>query len=168
MRQIQIEKITLNVGAGKDNAKLEKGIKLLKLITGIEPVKTVTSKRIPGWGLRPGLPIGCKITLRDEPATKVLGRLIEGKDKIIKDSQFDNHGNLSFGIHEYIDIPDVEYEPDIGIMGFEVCVTFKRAGYRVKDRKIRKNKIKSNHKITKKEVIDFMTEKFDLNIGEKE
>ena len=58
MREIRIEKITLNIGAGKDVGKLEKGVKLLKNITGINPVKTVTQKRIPTWGLRPGLPIG--------------------------------------------------------------------------------------------------------------
>lgn len=62
MRNIRIEKVTLNIGAGKDQNKLDKARLLLKAITGIEPVKTVTQKRIPGWGLRPGLPIGCKIT----------------------------------------------------------------------------------------------------------
>ena len=29
MRQISVEKVTLNIGAGKDQAKLEKGIKLI-------------------------------------------------------------------------------------------------------------------------------------------
>ena len=72
MKTIRIEKITLNVGAGKDQNKLEKGMKLLQKVTGIEPIKTFTSKRIPGWGLRPGLPIGCKITLRREEAEKLL------------------------------------------------------------------------------------------------
>ena len=75
MQEIRIEKITLNIGAGKDQLKLEKGIKLLKNITGIEPVKTTTSKRIPEWGIRPGLPIGCKITLRKKEAEKLLKRL---------------------------------------------------------------------------------------------
>jgi len=64
MKVIRIEKITLNIGAGKDQNRLDKAKILLKHVTGIEPVKTVTKKRIPNWGLRPGLPIGCKITLR--------------------------------------------------------------------------------------------------------
>ena len=68
MQAIKVEKITLNIGAGKDQTKLERGILLLKNITGIDPVKTFTNKRIPTWGLRPGLPIGCKITLRKEKA----------------------------------------------------------------------------------------------------
>ena len=47
MRKIRIAKVTLNIGAGKDTSKLEKGVLLLKSITGIDPVKTITSKRIP-------------------------------------------------------------------------------------------------------------------------
>lgn len=168
MREIRIGKVTLNVGAGKDTNKLEKGIKLLKVITGIDPVKTITQKRIPSWGLRPGLPIGCKITLRKEKAIEVLKKLLEAKEFILQESQFDDTGNLSFGIHEYIDIPGIEYEPDIGIMGFEVCVTFERAGFRIKNRKIRKRKIKANHKIAKKEVIDMMKKEFNITIGEPE
>ncbi len=58
MRTIKIEKLTLNIGAGKNQDKLDKGVILLKYLTGMNPVKTVTQKRIPGWGLRPGLHIG--------------------------------------------------------------------------------------------------------------
>jgi len=168
MKEIRIGKVTLNIGAGKDMAKLEKGVKLLKLVTGIDPVKTITQKRIPTWGLRPGLPIGCKITLRKQKAIDMLRRLLEAKDFIIKESQFDETGNLAFGIHEYIDVPGIEYEPEIGILGFEVCVTFERAGFRIKTRKIKKRKIKGNHKIKKQEVIDMMKKEFNLKIGEPE
>ena len=55
MRQIGVEKVTLNIGAGKDQGKLEKGIKLIQTIAGHAPVKTFTKKRIQEWGLRPGL-----------------------------------------------------------------------------------------------------------------
>jgi ribosomal protein L5 len=54
MQEIRIEKITLNIGCGKDQSRIEKGIKLLKNIAqGSTPVKTITKKRIPEWGLRP-------------------------------------------------------------------------------------------------------------------
>ena len=117
MKKISVEKITLNFGAGKDQKLLEKGSKLLKNLTGIKPVKTTTQKRIPGWGLRPGLSIGCKITLRGKKADELLIRLVKAKDNQLKPSCFDNNGNVSFGIHEYIDIPKSEYDPDIGIIG---------------------------------------------------
>ena len=42
MRNIRIEKLTLNIGCGKDQSRLDKAIKLLKNITGINPVKTFT------------------------------------------------------------------------------------------------------------------------------
>ena len=163
-RNIKINKVTLNIGAGKDQVKLDKGIKLLKSITNVSPVKTVTSKRIPGWGLRPGLPIGCKVTLRRKNAVEVLKRLIQAKDNNLRESQFDNNGNIAFGIEEYIDIPGVKYDPEIGIIGLEVCVTLERNGFRIKRRKIAKKKIPKKHTITKQEAIDFMKKEFNIKL----
>ncbi len=45
MRKIQIDKVTLNVGAGKSQDRLEKGVLLLKAISGVKCVKTTTQKR---------------------------------------------------------------------------------------------------------------------------
>jgi len=168
MRQIRIEKITLNIGAGKDQAVLEKGMQLLKNITGIPPVKTVSKKRIPEWGIRPGLPIGCKLTLRKKQAEDMLKRLLEAKSRTLKESQFDGNGNLSFGIHEYIDIPDAKYDPKIGIIGLEVCVTLERPGYRIKKRRIQKKKLPIKQRIEKKEAIDFFVNNFNVKVGEEE
>lgn len=168
MKNIRIEKITLNVGAGKDQSVLEKGLRLLKNITGIEPVKTVTKKRIPTWGLRPGLPIGCKLTLRGKKASEILDRLIKAKDGILTERQFDTTGNIAFGIHEYIDVPGLEYDPKIGIMGLEVCVTLERPGYRVKKRFNKKAKIGKKHIIKKEEAMEFMKTSFAIKIGEPE
>ncbi|MEE9525245.1 MAG: 50S ribosomal protein L5 [Candidatus Woesearchaeota archaeon] len=168
MRNLRIEKITLNIGTGKEQARLEKGMKLLKMITGISPIKTVSTKRIPGWGLRLGLPIGCKLTLRKKAAKEVLIRLLESKDNQLSPNQFDSNGNLAFGIPEYIDIPEANYDPDIGIMGLEVCVTLERAGFRIKKRKLKQKKIPTKHKITKEEAIDFISKQFNVKVGEEE
>ncbi|MEK6828050.1 MAG: 50S ribosomal protein L5, partial [Nanoarchaeota archaeon] len=135
MKNIRIEKVTLNIGAGKDQARLEKGLVLLNAVTNATPIKTITSKRIQEWGLRPGLPIGCKLTLRKDRAIKMLPRLLVAIDNKLREKQFDNNGNIAFGIHEYIEIPGVKYDPKIGIMGFEVCVTLERPGYRIKRRR---------------------------------
>ena len=168
MKQIRIEKLTLNIGAGKDQNKLENGMKVLKSITGINPVKTFTQKRIPSWGLRPGLPIGCKITLRKEQAIEMMKKLLEARDNILKDGQFDDFGNIAFGIPEYIDIPTVKYDPKIGIMGLEVCITLQRPGFRIKKRRIKKKKIPKRHTIAKEEAIDFMQKNFNVKVGEEE
>jgi large subunit ribosomal protein L5 len=168
MREIRIEKLTLNVGAGKDQDRLKKSMMLLKNISGIQPVKTVTQKRIAGWGLRPGLPIGCKITIRKKQATELLGRLVKAKGNKLKTSCLDDSGNISFGINEYIDVPDVKYDPEIGMAGFQVSVTLERPGFRVKRRKIMKRKIHKNHKITKKDTTEYLEKQFNVKVGEKE
>ncbi len=167
MREIRIEKVTLNIGAGKSPERLEKGVRLLKNITGIAPVKTFTNKRIPTWGLRPGLPIGCKLTLRKGKAGELLQKLIAAKDSKLNPRQFDEEGNVAFGIHEYIDIPGINYDPEVGIMGLEVCITLERPGFRIKRRKIAKRRL-GHHRITKNEAIDFMKNKFNVRIGEQE
>lgn len=166
MRELRIEKVTLNVGAGKDQGKLEKGIKLLKLITGIEPVKTLTMKRVPTWGLRPNLPIGCKITIRKDTEA-LLKRLLYAKDFKLKESNIDNNGSISFGIHEYVDVEGIDYNHDVGLMGFEVSVTLERPGFRIKRRAVNPRKINNKHKISKEESIEFLNSKFNVKVGDE-
>ena len=168
MNIIRIEKLTLNVGSGKEQDKLEKSVKLLKNITGLNPVKTVSNKRIPNWGLRPGLAVGCKLTLRKAPARELLSRLLMSKDNKLTEKQFDNEGNISFGIHEYIDIPGVKYDPQIGVLGLQATVTLEKIGYGVKRRRLMPRKIPKKHRITKQESMEFMKKQFDVDIGEKE
>ncbi len=168
MQQVRIEKITLNFGGGKDQKRLEKGIKLIKEITHIEPVKTATQKRIQGWGLRPGLPIGCKVTLRKDLAKKTLKRLLHAKDFQLKETNFDQEGNLAFGIHEYIDVEGVKYDPEIGVLGLEVAVTLERPGFRVKRRSRKAARIGKKHRITREESIAFMKKEYNTKIGDDE
>ena len=166
MKTIAIEKLTLNIGAGKDQTKLDHGVTLLQNITGIRPVKTITKKRIPEWGLRPGLPIGCKLTLRGKKAEELLKRLLEAKENKLLKKQFTQDGNISFGIPEYIDIGQMKYDPKIGIMGLEVCVTLQRPGFRVKRRNYLKRKIPKNHKINAEDAMGFMEKKYSVDVGE--
>jgi len=166
MRRIRIEKLTLNIGVGKAPEKLDKGLKLLKNITGIAPVKTFTQKRIPAWNLRPGLPIGCKLTLRKGQVNDLLKRLLGAKENRLRESQFDEEGNIAFGIHEYIDIPGVNYDPEVGIMGLEVCVTLERLGYRIRRKRLHGAKIPKKHKVTKQDAMEFMQKEFMVKVGE--
>ena len=62
-------------------------------------------------------------------------RALEAVEFNIKEKSFDTHGNFSFGIKEHIDLPDVQYDPDVGIFGMDVCVNLQKRGYRVKERK---------------------------------
>lgn len=168
MQQVRLEKITLNIGAGKDQKKLELGLKLLKKITEIDPVRTVTNKRIPTWGLRPGLPIGCKITLRKQKAIEILKRLLEAKERKLSETQFDENGSVAFGVQEYIDIPGVGYDPEIGNMGLEVCVTLEKPGFRIKKRRLMKRKLPSKQRINRQEAMEFLKNSFQVRFGELE
>ncbi|HLC47124.1 MAG TPA: 50S ribosomal protein L5 [Candidatus Nanoarchaeia archaeon] len=167
MRTIRVEKLTLNIGAGKEQSVLDKGTMLLKNITGIDPVKTVTQKRIPTWGVRPGLPIGCKITLRGKKALALIPSLLDAKSNKLLPSCFDENGSVSFGIHEYIDIKGVKYDPKIGIMGLQVCITLERPGFRIKRRRKAQRKIPPAHKINKQEAEAFMKQAFNTALAEE-
>src|SRR3989338_1410523 len=155
MKKISISKLTLNIGAGKDEEMLKKGLKLLQKLSPLTPIKTVSKKRIPAWGLRPGLVIGCKVTIRKD-AEKLLKRLLAAKENILSTKNFDNKGNLAFGIPEYIDIEGLEYDPELKILGLEVAVTLERPGYRVKKRKIKPGNLGKNHKVTREDAIAFV------------
>ncbi|MBR9702469.1 50S ribosomal protein L5 [Candidatus Woesearchaeota archaeon] len=163
MRTIKVEKLTLNIGAGKDTKLLEKGMKLIESLTGTAPVKTITQKRIPGWGLRPGLPIGCKLTLRGKKAEELIPRLLAAKENNLSKKNFDDAGNISFGVPEYIDIEGAVYDPKIGIIGLQVCITLVRPGYRVKSRSLRPARIRKQ-RLVRDEAVVFMKEKFKTTV----
>jgi len=156
MREIKIEKVVLSVGAIGDN--LEKGFKLLKMLTGKKPAKMKSKRRIPTLGIRPGLEVGAVVTIRKN-TQEVLKKMLATIDNQLKKKQV-SENNFSFGIKEYLEIPGVEYEREIGIMGFDVTVVFKRAGRRVKLKKVKKGKIPKRQIITKQEIIKFMEENF--------
>ena len=159
MKEIKIEKVVLSVGGTGDN--LEKGFKLLKMLTGKNPAKMKSRKRIPSLGVRPKLEVGAVVTLRKN-MEETLKRLLATKDNILKKSQI-SENSFSFGVKEYIEIPGVEYQRDIGIRGFDATVTFKRAGKRIKLKKIKSGKIPKRNEISKEEIIKFMEEKFKTN-----
>ena len=51
MRKIKIEKVVLNIGGTAE--ELEKGTKLLQMLTNRKPAKMKSHKRIPALGVRP-------------------------------------------------------------------------------------------------------------------
>ena len=163
MIEIKIEKVTLNCGTGTEKNKLEKSMKLLQLVSGKKPVKTTTQKRIPAFQIRPGLEIGCKVTIRKAETKELLKRLFEAIGNKLNSKQI-NPGSFSFGIKEYLEIPGIIYQRDIGMAGLEVCVTFTRAGLKIKKRKAKKGKIPKRQKITKEETIAFIKENLNVEV----
>jgi large subunit ribosomal protein L5 len=163
MKEISLEKMTLNIGAGEPGPKLEKSQKILEIITGNKVVITKTRKRTTFGGAK-NRPIGVMTTMRGAKAEELLKRLVQAVEEF-RESQFDRNGNFSFGIKEYIHIPGVKYDPDIGILGMDVCVTLTRPGYRVSRRRIRPARQGKNHMITKEEGIEWAKKELGLKIG---
>ncbi len=163
MREVEIEKVILSIGAVSN--ELEKAAKLLKLISGMQTVRTKARKRIPAFGIRPGLEIGVKVTLRGKKAEEILKKLLASVNNQLKTKQI-NDEDLSFGIEEYIEIPGIEYQRDIGMIGLNVSVIFKRKGKRIEIKKRRKGKIPKRQKTTKQEIIELLNKKFNTEIVE--
>ena len=160
MREIKIEKVVLNIGGTEE--KLEKGFILLKTLSGKTPVKVKATKRIPTWGVRPGLGVGVKVTLRSKDAEEILKKILPAINNILKEKQIKDNF-VSFGVHEYIEIPSVEYIREVGIMGFEVTVVFARNGKRVEKKKIKRGKTR-RQVVSAKEIEDIMINKFKTEI----
>ena len=163
MQEIEIEKMILHCGGTED--KLEKSVKLLEMVTGSNKIYVIKStKRIPAFGISPGKKSGAKITLRDKEKIKgLLKRFFVSMDNTIQRKQI-TINQFCFGIAEYIEIPGLEYNRDIGITGFEVMLVFKRKGKSVKMRKIKQGKYPKRQDVTKEEIESYMEDKFELEI----
>ena len=165
MRTISLEKLTLNIGAGEPGAKLEKSKAMLEKITGRTCVITKVRRRNTFGGTK-GRPIGVKVTLRGPEALELLRRLLHAAGNKVLISSFDSTGNFSFGVAEYINIQGVRYDPEIGILGLDVCITLKRPGYRIKRRAYRPSPIGKRHQITKEDAMEW-AKGFGIQVVEK-
>ncbi|MBI4045096.1 MAG: 50S ribosomal protein L5 [Candidatus Diapherotrites archaeon] len=164
MKDIRVEKVTVNMGVGQAGEELEKAITIMKNITSMQPVKTLCKVKQPTWGIRIGLAIGAKVTMRKKKAEDFLKEALKAKDNQLMQKNFDNQGNVGFGIKEYIDLPRAKYDPKLGIKGFDVLISLERPGFRVKRRKIGKKRIPLSHRVTKTEAIDFVSKKFGVEV----
>jgi len=165
MKKVMLEKVTLNCGVGVEPHRIEKSVKLLEMISKKKAKVIITKKRIPAFGVRPGLKLGCKVTVRKKEGMELLKRLLEALGNKLSTSQI-NPGSFAFGLKEYIEIPGVTYQRDIGLLGFDICVTLTRAGARVEEKKTKRGKIPARSRITKEETIKFMEENFKTKFDE--
>lgn len=163
MKQIHVEKVTVNIGCGEPGSKVDKAEKLLEKITGKEPVRTESGEGMKTFGRRSGLNIGVMVTLRGEEAREFLEKVMPASDGI-SESQFDGNGNFSFGVGEYIDVPGVDYDSDIGMMGFEVAVSLERPGYRVKRRDYKPSELDDDHRVDDYDARNFVEDELGIEV----
>lgn len=129
MQVPRLQKIAINQGIGAavtDKKLIDNSIKELTTITGQQAVGTRSKKDISNFKLRKGMPIGVRVTLRDNHMYEFLDRLIAValpriRDfKGINDKGFDGHGNYTLGVTEQIIFPEINIDQINKIMGMDI------------------------------------------------
>ena len=127
----RLEKVIVNVGVGeaKENAKvLEAVVGDVAAITGQKPVITKAKKSIANFKLREGMPIGVKVTLRQDRMWEFVDRLFNIALPRVRDFRginpdgFDGRGNYSLGIKEQLIFPEIEYDKIDKIRGMDIVM----------------------------------------------
>jgi large subunit ribosomal protein L5 len=127
----KLEKIVVGIGLGEavSNAKaLEGAEKDLPIITGQKPIVTRSKKSIANFKLREGMPIGLKVTLRQEKMYDFLDRLINvvlprGREFVgVPRNAFDGRGNYTLGLKEQTIFPEIEYDKIDKVRGLEITI----------------------------------------------
>ena len=164
----RIVKVTVNIGVGEGGNRLSNAEKVLELLAGVKPIRTLGKQQNRDLKVRVGAPIGCKATIRNpESIKKFLTDAFFFLLNVIPAWNFDAQGNLSFGIRDYTDFPDQKYDPDIGIFGMDINVVIERPGHRVSRRRRRKSKIPTSHHVTPDESRHWIKEEFGITIMEE-
>lgn len=166
MREVKVDKVTINIGIGSPGERMEGVKSVMEKLVGAKFVETKAKKRNPTFKLRVGLPIGLKTTLRGKKAMDFLNKALDSRKRKLKESNFDKLGNFSFGVPEYIDFPGAKYDPTVGIFGFDVCVTLARRGKRVAERRVASSKQGKAHILTKQHALDFVKSSLNVKLEE--
>lgn len=126
-----IKKIVLNVGVGEAsrNAKLlDSVVEEVRVITGQQPVVTRARKSISNFALRAGMPVGVRVTLRQNRMYEFLDRLLNVAIPRIRDFRglstrgFDGRGNYTLGLREQLVFPEVDYDKVQKVHGMDITV----------------------------------------------
>ncbi|MBO6587455.1 MAG: 50S ribosomal protein L5 [Gracilimonas sp.] len=125
----KLQKIVINVGVGDaitDKKVLDTVVDNVAAITGQQPVTTKAKKSISNFKLREGMPIGCKVTLRQRIMFEFLDRLVNlalprTRDfQGVPDKSFDGRGNYTLGIKEHTIFPEIDTDKVSKVHGMDV------------------------------------------------
>ena len=166
MRDLHVEKVVVNIGVGEAGERLVKAEKVLEMVTGQKPVETISKTVNRDLGIRQGMPLGCKVTLRGDVAEDFVKKALVIREMRVPVYSFDQEGNMSFGISDYTDFEGLKYDPEIGIFGMDISVVLRRPGNRVTQRALLRRRIPKSHRVCRDEAIQFMKDKFEVEVVE--
>lgn len=122
-------KISINQGVGEatqDKKLVDNAVKEMSMITGQKAVPTMSRKSISNFKLREFMPIGARVTLRDERMYEFLERFVtvalpRVRDfRGLNDKSFDGRGNYSLGIKEQIIFPEINLDKINRVTGMDI------------------------------------------------
>ncbi len=131
MQVPRITKICLNQGLGKavaDKKMVDNAVEEMTSIAGQKAIATFSTKDVSNFKLRKGMPIGCRVTLRDEKMYEFLDRLISVSLPRVRDfrgvkaSGFDGRGNFTFGVKEQIIFPEIDLDKVKHFNGMDITI----------------------------------------------
>ena len=125
----KLDKIVVNVACGEaasNSKKMDAVVGDLAKITGQKPVICRARKSVANFKLREGMPIGAKVTLRDEMMYEFLDRFFNVALPRVRDfrginpNSFDGRGNYSVGLKEQLIFPEIEYDKIDKLLGMDI------------------------------------------------
>lgn len=129
MQVPNLEKICINQGVGgatADKKMVDTAVQEMTLIAGQKAVPTKAKKSVSNFKLREGMPIGARVTLRNQQMWEFLDRLItvalpRVRDfRGINDKSFDGRGNYTLGVTEQIIFPEIDLDKINKITGMDI------------------------------------------------
>lgn len=128
MQVPRLEKIVINQGLGAataDKKIIETAINELTAITGQKAVATLSRKDISNFKVRKKMPIGVRVTLRNDRMFEFMERFIRVALPRIRDfkgiaSKLDGRGNYTVGIDEQIIFPEINIDNISRLMGMNI------------------------------------------------
>ena len=131
MQVPRLEKVVLNMGVGEgvnDSKKVTAAAADLSRIAGQKSVITRARKSIATYKLREGMPIGAKVTLRQNRMYEFIDRLVNIALPRVRDfrglnpKSFDGRGNFAIGLKEHIIFPEIDYDKVEDVLGMDIIV----------------------------------------------
>ncbi len=128
----KLTKICINQGVGaavSDKKLIDIAVGEISQITGQKAVSTLSRKAISNFKLREKMPIGVKVTLRNERMYEFLDRLVAVALPRVRDFKgipakgFDGRGNFNMGIKEQIIFPEIDYDKVDALRGMNLTFT---------------------------------------------
>jgi large subunit ribosomal protein L5 len=129
MQVPKLQKIVISKGVGAaiaDKKLIDYALDELAAISGQKAIATISKKDVAAFKLRKGMPIGVKVTLRNNKMYEFLDRLVTASLPRVRDFKgvrpngFDGRGNYNLGITEQIIFPEINIEKVNKISGMDI------------------------------------------------